>query len=133
MVSVAAGADDPNAPRFEENRTILEGALDARGRRIEVMDGPVNAWVDLEGIGPTVIPYMNHYLVNGAVIVPLGGVPADGRDRAAGESVSGPRGGRRARGADLVRGRGAALHHAAGSRGNPRQVRLRWKHERSPV
>ena len=77
MVSVSAGAEDPNAPRFEENRTILEVARDARGRRIEVMDGPVNAWVDLEGIGPTVIPYMNHYLANGAVIVPVGEVPAD--------------------------------------------------------
>jgi agmatine deiminase len=28
-------------------------------------------------MGPTVIPYMNYYLVNCAVIVPVGGVPAD--------------------------------------------------------
>ena len=44
---------------------------------MEVLDGPVNSWVDLEGIGPTVIPYMNHYLANGAVIVPVGDVPED--------------------------------------------------------
>jgi agmatine deiminase len=59
MLSVAAGDGDPNAPRFDEDRKLLEGVRDARGHRFEVMDGPVNAWVDLEGVGPTVIPYMN--------------------------------------------------------------------------
>jgi agmatine deiminase len=77
MLSVAAGDGDPNAPRFDENRRLLEGVRDARGRRFEVMDGPVNAWVDLEGVGPTVIPYMNHYLANGGVIVPVGETPGD--------------------------------------------------------
>jgi len=77
MLSVAAGDDDPNAPRFDQDRKLLEAVRDARGRRLEVMDGPVNAWVDLEGVGPTVIPYMNHYLANGAVIVPVGDIPGD--------------------------------------------------------
>jgi agmatine deiminase len=77
MLSVSAGDDDPNAPRFDEDRRLLEGVPDARGRRVEVLNGPVNSWVDLEGIGPTVIPYMNHYLANGAVIVPVGAVPED--------------------------------------------------------
>jgi agmatine deiminase len=77
MLSVAAGDDDPNAPRFEGDRKLLEGVRDARGRRLEVLDGPVNGWVDLEGVGPTVIPYMNHYLANGAVIVPVGDIQGD--------------------------------------------------------
>lgn len=77
MLSVAAGDGDPNAPRFDEDRKLLEGVCDARGRRFEVMDGPMNAWVDLEGVGPTVIPYMNHYLANGGVIVPVGDIPGD--------------------------------------------------------
>ncbi|HZB78319.1 MAG TPA: agmatine deiminase family protein [Actinomycetota bacterium] len=66
-----------HAPRFDEDRKLLEGVRDARGRRFEVMDGPVNAWVDLEDVGPTVIPYMNHYLANGGVIVPVGDIPGD--------------------------------------------------------
>ncbi len=77
MLSVAAGADDPNAARFAEDRRVLELATDARGRAIQVVDGPVNAWADLAGVGPVVIPYMNHYLANGVVIVPVGDVPED--------------------------------------------------------
>lgn len=77
MLSVAAGDVDPNAPRFDEDRGILQGARDARDRSFEVLDGPVNGWAELEGIGSIVIPYMNHYLANGAVIVPVGDIPED--------------------------------------------------------
>ncbi len=77
MLAVAAGKDDPNAPRFDEDRGVLQGARDARDRSFEVRDGPVNGWAELEGIGPIVIPYMNHYLANGAVIVPVGDIPED--------------------------------------------------------
>jgi agmatine deiminase len=77
MLAVAAGEADPNAPRFDEDRRILQGARDAQGRSFEVLDGPVNGWAELEGIGPIVIPYMNHYLANGAVIVPVGDIPED--------------------------------------------------------
>ena len=77
MLAVAAGDDDPNAPRFAEDRTTLGAARDATGRTLEVLDGPVNSWADVEGVGPVVIPYMNHYLANGAVIVPIGGGPED--------------------------------------------------------
>jgi agmatine deiminase len=77
MFAVASGEEDPNAPRFAEDRDALADARDARGRSIEVIDGPVNTFVDLEGIGPVVIPYMNHYLANGAAIVPVGGAPGD--------------------------------------------------------
>ena len=77
MLAVAAGKDDPNAPRFDEDRGVLQGARDARDRSFEVRDGPVNGWAELEGIGPIVIPYMNHYLANGAVIVPVGHIPED--------------------------------------------------------
>ena len=38
-----------------------------------MIDGPENTFVELHGIGPVVIPYMNHYLANGAAIVPVGG------------------------------------------------------------
>jgi agmatine deiminase len=77
MFAVASGDEDPNAPRFAEDRQVLASARDARDRTIEVIDGPVNTFVDLEGIGSVVIPYMNHYLANGAAIVPIGSVPGD--------------------------------------------------------
>jgi agmatine deiminase len=77
MLSVEAGDGDPNARRFDEDRKLLEGVRDARGRRFDVMDGPVNAWIDLEGVGPTVIPYINPYLANGGVIVPVGDIAED--------------------------------------------------------
>ncbi len=77
MVSVAAGDRDPNAPRFAENRAVLGAAIDAGGRHLDVVDGPVNGWVDIDGIGPVVIPYMNFYLTNGGVIVPIGDIPED--------------------------------------------------------
>jgi agmatine deiminase len=77
MVSAAAGADDPNAARFEEDRAVFARSQDSRGRSIEVLDGPVNAWVEVEGVGRVVIPYLNFYVVNGGVIVPVGGIPED--------------------------------------------------------
>jgi agmatine deiminase len=77
MVSVAAGDDDPNAERFGEDRAVLARAKDSRGRSIDVLDGPVNAWAEVEGVGRVVIPYLNFYVVNGGVVVPVGGVPED--------------------------------------------------------
>jgi len=77
MLATAAGPNDPNAERFQEDRGVLTRTPDARGRSLEVLEGPVNSWAELPEIGPIVIPYMNHYLVNGGVIVPVGGVPAD--------------------------------------------------------
>jgi len=77
MMSVAAGDDDPNAARFEEDRAVLARVPDARGRSIEVLEGPVNAWAEIDGVGRVVIPYLNCYVVNGGVIVPVGGIPED--------------------------------------------------------
>jgi agmatine deiminase len=77
MFSRAGGKDDPNADRFAEDRDVLGAVRDARGRSLELLDGPVNTWVDLEGVGPIVIPYLNYYLANGVVVVPVGGGPQD--------------------------------------------------------
>jgi agmatine deiminase len=77
MLAVAAGDDDPNAPRFAEDRNTLAFATDAKGRSFDVVDGPVNSWATVEGVGRVVIPYMNHYLANGAAIVPIAGNPED--------------------------------------------------------
>jgi agmatine deiminase len=63
---------DPESPEFERGRANLarlNESVDARGRRIEV------STVD-PGDGAEV-SYANHYLANGAVIVPVSGGAAD--------------------------------------------------------
>lgn len=64
---------DPSASEFapgQANLARLHGARDARGRRLDVtvMDPGANAQVS----------YANHYLANGAVIVPTGDEASDG-------------------------------------------------------
>src|SRR5262249_18829838 len=50
---------------------------DARGRSLDILEVPVTGSVEVEGYGPVAIPYLNFYLVNGGVIVPVGGIPQD--------------------------------------------------------
>jgi agmatine deiminase len=63
---------DPSSPEHSRglaNLAVLEGAIDARGRRFEVT---------LLDPGPEAeVSYANHYLANGAVIVPMAGTAAD--------------------------------------------------------
>jgi agmatine deiminase len=73
------GCDDPTDPEHERlgiSRRCLVGARDAAGRSIEVVDLPVLPYVELEG-ERLPVPYVNLYLCNGAVIVPVTGHPAD--------------------------------------------------------
>jgi agmatine deiminase len=68
---------DPDTALGDANAERLAASRDARGRPFEVLEVPVTAAVEVEGYGPVAIPYLNLYLVNGAVIVPVGGVPQD--------------------------------------------------------
>jgi agmatine deiminase len=68
---------DPDSPRGSANAAVLSASTDASGRTFDVMEMPLTASVPVDGYGPVAIPYMNFYLVNGGVIVPTGGVPAD--------------------------------------------------------
>jgi agmatine deiminase len=68
---------DPDTARGEENAAVLAGARDALGRELEVREVPITGIVEVEGYGPVTIPYLNFYLVNGGVIVPVGGIPQD--------------------------------------------------------
>ncbi|MGZ5297653.1 MAG: agmatine deiminase family protein [Actinomycetota bacterium] len=60
---------DPNHAAGQDNLGRLRAAHDAAGRAIEV--------VVFEAGTPSVTAYMNHYVVNGAVIVPADGEPND--------------------------------------------------------
>ena len=70
---------DPAHPDFERmraNRAVLETATDARGERLEIVDLPQSAFVDVEG-KRTEVGYLNFYIANGGVVVPVAGVLED--------------------------------------------------------
>lgn len=63
--------EDPRHPDFEVShlvRSVLEEAVDARGRRLEVVDVPAPTVLDA-GDGFVDWSYINHYLTNGAVVL----------------------------------------------------------------
>jgi len=78
-VLVMQGCDDEAEEdhlRLHVDRRCALGALDGRGEPIEVVDVPVLPFVEREG-RRVAVPYLNYYVVNGAVIVPVCGHPAD--------------------------------------------------------
>lgn len=73
------GCDDPADPEHERlavSRRCLHEAVDAGGRPIEVVDLPTLPYVEIDG-ERLPVPYLNLYLCNGGVIVPVTGHPAD--------------------------------------------------------
>jgi len=67
---------DPNHASLAENLAKLESAVDARGRRLEVIPVDIPSRFAFEG---TQLPasHLNFYVVNGAVMVPVFGGPSD--------------------------------------------------------
>lgn len=67
---------DPNRVSLEENLGQLAAAVDAQGRRLEVIPIDIPPRFSFEG---TQLPasHLNFYLVNGAVMVPVFGGPTD--------------------------------------------------------
>ena len=73
------GCDDPADPesaRLALSRRCLDGATDARGRALKIVDVPVLPYCEVDG-ERFPVPYCNLYLCNGGVIVPVTGHPAD--------------------------------------------------------
>jgi agmatine deiminase len=68
----------PDAARFARNREVLAGSVDARGRRLEVIEIFECARVRVAG-DTAVLSYVNFYLANGAAVVPIAGQPQDAR------------------------------------------------------
>lgn len=69
LLDVPADPADPYHAAGQDNLARLRAAHDAAGRAIEV--------VEFDAGTPAVTAYMNHYLVNGGVIVPADGEPND--------------------------------------------------------
>jgi agmatine deiminase len=80
---VLQGCDDPDEAdwlRLDVDRRVAQGALDARGRALDVVTVPVLPFAEIDrGEGPerVVVPYLNYYLGNGFVLVPTCGHRAD--------------------------------------------------------
>jgi agmatine deiminase len=76
---VVQGCDDPDEDdwlRCQVNVRCARGALDARGEPLDVVIVPALPFTEMLG-RRVAVPYLNYYVVNGAVIVPLCGHPAD--------------------------------------------------------
>ncbi len=76
---VVQGCDDPHEEdwlRLHVDRRVAEGARDARGEPLEVVEVPVLPFVERDGVRAAV-PYLNYYVANGLVVVPTCGHPAD--------------------------------------------------------
>ena len=70
----------PNHAALAENLKRLREAVDARGRRLEVIEMPQPQTEQLDYRGaPLLASYINFYLANGAVIAPAFEDPADDR------------------------------------------------------
>jgi agmatine deiminase len=73
--------DDPahaNYPYARQNLHTLSRVADAKGRRLQVIPFGVTASATAGGESVDV-PYLNCYLANGGVVVPLAGAPQDER------------------------------------------------------
>ncbi|MFJ2738486.1 agmatine/peptidylarginine deiminase [Streptomyces sp. NPDC087440] len=71
--------DDPQHPdyaRMRANRAVLEVSTDARGRALEIVDLPQTVFAEVAGVRVEV-SYLNYYVANGGVVVPVAGAPED--------------------------------------------------------
>jgi agmatine deiminase len=78
-VLVVQGCDDQREPdwlRLNVNRRVADGWIDAHGRAVDVVEVPVLPFVERDG-ERLVVPYLNYYVGNGFVVVPVCGHRAD--------------------------------------------------------
>ncbi|MFI6317089.1 agmatine/peptidylarginine deiminase [Nonomuraea sp. NPDC050556] len=71
--------DDPAHPdhaRMRANKAVLEASTDAQGRPFELVELPQSAFVEVAG-EVVEVGYLNFYVANGGVVVPVAGVEAD--------------------------------------------------------
>ena len=76
---VLQGCDDTDEDdwlRLDIDRRVAIGAIDARGRELDVTVIPVLPFAEVDG-ERVVVPYLNYYVGNGSVVVPTCGHPAD--------------------------------------------------------
>jgi agmatine deiminase len=70
LVQESDDSSSPDHDRLAINRRCLDGAVDAAGRRLEVVTVPTLPRTRVER-GERAVPYLNFYVCNGAVVVPV--------------------------------------------------------------
>ena len=78
-VLVLQGCSDESEPdwlRCNVNRRWASGATDTRGRALAVVEVPILPFAEIGG-RRVVVPYLNYYVGNGFVVVPVCGNAAD--------------------------------------------------------
>jgi agmatine deiminase len=76
LVQGCADESERDWLRTNIDRRCACGALDARGEAIEVVEVPVLPYTQIGG-ERVAVPYLNLYVANGVVVVPVCGHPAD--------------------------------------------------------
>ena len=76
LLQLTDDSSDRNYAHFEENRRRLMDARDARDRAFEIREFRTISYVEVGGRS-LVLPHMNFYLANGAVIAPIAEQPTD--------------------------------------------------------
>ena len=108
LAVVASERSDPNHETLRENFAILQAARDACGRRLEVIPVEQSTLLDSGG-KPVAASYLNLYIANGGVVMPVFG---QAQDDAAVQSVAAAFPGRQVvpvDGRPIVRG-GGGIH-----------------------
>ncbi|MET8585528.1 agmatine deiminase family protein [Streptomyces collinus] len=76
---VVEACGDPGRPdhlRLKANRAVLEGSTDACGRSLDIFELPPQQ--EIQAFGQhAVVNYMNFYVANGGVVMPLAGTGTD--------------------------------------------------------
>ncbi|MFE0681891.1 agmatine/peptidylarginine deiminase [Streptomyces sp. NPDC058961] len=76
VVQLPGDPEHPDYARMRANRAILEATPDAQGRTLEIVDLPQSAFTEVDGV-PVEVGYLNFYVANGGVVVPVAGLPQD--------------------------------------------------------
>ncbi|MFE1904031.1 agmatine/peptidylarginine deiminase [Streptomyces gardneri] len=76
VVSLPDDPEHPDYARMRANRAVLEATTDAQGRPFEIVDVPQVAYAEIGGTRVEV-SYLNYYVANGGIVVPVAGVPQD--------------------------------------------------------
>ena len=87
LIQVCRDPDDPNYTITQENLKILKNETDARGRSLEIIEIEQPPARFYKGERLT-LSYLNFYLANGAVLLPVFGEEASTFDEKAGKLLT---------------------------------------------
>jgi agmatine deiminase len=82
VLQICEDIEDPNYQITQDNKNTLETAVDARGRKLKLVTLPQPPARYYKGERLT-LSYINYYMVNGGIVLPVFGESAAGTDKEA--------------------------------------------------